>query len=280
MDHDIMWQQFVKYRPMLEEAYEGWSKSKEQEELNRRKTLDGRPLSDEEIAANDAGQAGGRALPGHYVREGAHPQPVEPRTLEAGSEQELDRLREMAEEEGIDYEENWDAAKLKEELDMDDDEPVMEKVEEPPPPSQGQPGAPGTGATASGFGGQNNDPNAGASTGSGTPHANPASLGATASGVGGQNNTLSPEEQALIREEGLQVEAQPEMTDEQKAAAEQASDLPKASETSRVSMAEGKSSGQAQAGNGGRRSQANQQGQQNQGEQDKPTEGNTKRNVK
>jgi hypothetical protein len=274
MDHDIMWQQFVKYRPMLEEAYEGWSKGKEQEELNRRKTLDGRPLSDEEIAANDAGQAGGRALPGHYVREGAHPQPVEPRTLEAGSEQELDRLREMAEEEGIDYEENWDAKKFKQELDMDEDDLVMEKVEEPPPPSQGQSGAPGTGATASGVGGQNNDPHAGRSTASGTGgNPNPPGFGATASGVGGQDNTLSPEEQALIREEGLDVQAEPEMTAEQKAAAEE-SEQPKASETSRVSIAD-------QPKNGRSVRRGDQQGQQNQGEQDKPqAEGSTRQKVK
>jgi hypothetical protein len=255
MDHDIMWQQFVKYRPMLEEAYEGWSKGKEQEELERRKTLDGRVLSDEEIAANDAGQAGGRALPGHFVRPGSHPQPAEPKTLVPGSDEELDRLREMAEDEGVDYEDHWEAKEFREALDMDEDEPVMEKVEEPPPASQGQSGAPGTGATASGVGGQNNDPHAGASTASGTGgSANHPGLGATASGVGGQNNTLSPEEQALIREEGLDVQAEPEMTAEQKAEAEKA-DQPKP---------------------GVRRGQPNQQG-----EQDKPqTEGNTRQKVK
>jgi hypothetical protein len=262
MDHDIMWQQFVKYRPMLEEAFEGWSKGKEQEELNRRKTLDGRVLSDEEIAANDAGQAGGRALPGHFVRPGSHPQPAEPKTLEPGSDEELDRLREMAEDESIDYEENWTAQQFREELDMDPDEPVMEKVEEQPPPSQGQAGAPGTGATASGVGGQHNDPNAGASTGSGTPHANPASLGATASGVGGQDNALSPEEQALVREEGLDVQPEAEMTDEQKTAAEKAA-----------------ANGQPKNGVRGVRRGTDQQGQ-NQGEQDKSTEGSTRQKVK
>jgi hypothetical protein len=253
MDHDIMWQQFVKYRPMLEEAFEGWSKGKEQEELERRKTLDGRVLSEEEIAANDAGQSGGRAIPGHFVRPGAHPQP---RMMTPGSDEELDRLREMAEDEGVDYEEHWEAKEFKEALDMDEDEPVMEKVEDALPPSQGQSGAPGTGATASGVGGQNNDPHAGASTASGTGgHPNPPGLGATASGVGGQDNTLSPEEQALIREEGLDVQAEPEMTPEQKAAAEKAA-------------AEG------QPKNGVRGVRRGDQQGQNQ------TEGNTKRNVK
>jgi hypothetical protein len=120
MDIDVMWAQFTKYRPMLDELFEQWSQDKEnQAKLQAARTVDGRVLSQEEVK-NDTQAASGRPELGAFVAPGTGA--VQP--LGAGSHDELVRLREMARAQDVEVDDTWDNARLREELDMEEDDPV------------------------------------------------------------------------------------------------------------------------------------------------------------
>jgi hypothetical protein len=238
MDIDAMWAQFTKYRPMLDEAFEQWSANKaNQEKLQAPRSMDGRVLSEEEVK-NDTQAASGRPALGAFVapgigavqplgagshdelvrlREMARAQDVkvddtwdnarlreeldmedddpvypigdltnrEPEMIKPGGKGEVDRLREIAEERGVDIDHRWHAKRLREELGFDEDESIPAKAEEAATPVQVPPGE---GHTASGTGGSDNPPGHG-STASGTGGmASDPGFGHTASGTGGQDN--------------------------------------------------------------------------------------------
>jgi hypothetical protein len=237
MDIDAMWAQFTKYRPMLDEAFEQWSANKaNQEKLQAPRSMDGRVLSEEEVK-NDTQAASGRPALGAFVtpgtgavqplgagshdelvrlREMARAQdvevddtwdnarlreeldmddddpvyaagagPMEAEMIKPGGKGEVDRLREIAEERGVEVDHRWHAKRLREELGFDEDEPIPAKTEETATPVQVPPGE---GHTASGTGGSDNPPGHG-STASGTGGmASDPGFGHTASGTGGQDN--------------------------------------------------------------------------------------------
>jgi hypothetical protein len=196
MDIDAMWQQFVKFRPMLDDLYLQWTSYKENEErlAKARFTPDGRVMTEEEIAANDA-TAVARPIAGHFVTVGAHPQVADSEPFEPDSEEELTRLREIAEERGVDIDPRWKSKRLRQEMDMDEDEPVYPAPETPQPT---EPPKPGEGVTASGSGGQANPAGHGSTASGSGGQANDPGPGATASGSGGQNNP--PGEQGQVSE--------------------------------------------------------------------------------
>src|SRR4051812_25146777 len=97
MDIDVMWAQFTKYRPMLDEAFEQWSTAKANKaKLEAPRSMDGRVLSQDEVK-NDTQVASGRPALGAFVA----PDTGAVQPLTAGSHDELVRLREMAREQDL-----------------------------------------------------------------------------------------------------------------------------------------------------------------------------------
>jgi hypothetical protein len=139
MDIDVMWGQFTKYRPMLDELFEQWSQDKaNQEKLQAPRSMDGRMLSEEEVG-NDRKAASGRPALGAFVAPGTGA--VQP--LGAGSHDELVRLREMARTQDMEVDDTWDNARLREELDMEEDDPVYAAGAGPVEAEMIQPGGKG-----------------------------------------------------------------------------------------------------------------------------------------
>jgi hypothetical protein len=239
MDIDVMWAQFTKYRPMLDEAFEQWSANKEnQEKLQAPRSMDGRVLSQEEVK-NDTQAASGRPALGAFVapgtgavqplgagshdelvrlremaraqdmevddtwdnarlREelamaeddpvyaaGAGPAEAEAEMIKPGGKGETERLREIADERGVEVDHRWHAKRLREELGFDEDEPIPAKAETAATPVQVPPGE---GHTASGTGGSDNPPGHGSTASGAGGMASDPGFGHTASGTGGQDN--------------------------------------------------------------------------------------------
>jgi hypothetical protein len=121
--------------------------------------------------------------------------PMEAEMIQPGDKGETERLREIAEERGVEIDHRWHAKRLREELGFDEDEPIPAKTATTEPVQV----PPGEGHTASGTGGSDNPPGHG-STASGTGGmASDPGFGHTASGVGGQDN--SPRQAAPAKED-------------------------------------------------------------------------------